>query len=73
MKMNKGKYDYKLKFQEAERIILGIIESAYLNARDINEQEAKEIDQASKIYFEKVDSLLEGVKKSYILLEGVKK
>tara|TARA_R100000664_G_C2675224_1_gene85565 strand:- start:303 stop:443 length:141 start_codon:yes stop_codon:yes gene_type:complete len=45
-----------MKFEDAERIILGIIESAYLNARDVDEQEAKEIDQASKIYFEKVDS-----------------
>ena len=63
----------KMKFEDAERIVTGIIESAYLNARDYDEQEAKEIDQASKIYFEKVDSLLKGVKKSYILLEGGKK
>ena len=48
----------KMKFKDAEQIIENIVETAYLNARDIDEEEAKEIDQASEIYFEKVNNLL---------------
>jgi hypothetical protein len=51
-------YKYKkMTFKDAEQIIANIVESAFLNARDIDE-EAKEIDQASEIYFEKVNNLL---------------
>ena len=48
----------KMKFDDAEQIITNIVESAFLNARDIDQEEAKEIDEASEIYFEKVNSLL---------------
>ena len=48
----------KMKFKDAEQIIENIIETAYLNARDIDQDTAKEIDQASEIYFEKVNNLL---------------
>ena len=48
----------KMKFDEAEQIIANIVESAFLNARDIDEEEAKEIDEASTIYFERVDKLI---------------
>tara|TARA_R100001460_G_C3483980_1_gene168594 strand:- start:301 stop:474 length:174 start_codon:yes stop_codon:yes gene_type:complete len=48
----------KMKFDDAEQIIVNIIESAFLNARDIDEEEAKEIDEATTIYFERVDKLI---------------
>ena len=48
----------KMKFEKAQQIIEDIIESVYLNVRDINQEEAKQIDQASEIYFEKVNNLL---------------
>ena len=48
----------KMKFDDAEQIIVNIIESAFLNARDIDEKEAKEIDEATTIYFERVDKLI---------------
>ena len=48
----------KMKFDDAEKIIVNIIESAFLNARDIDEEEAKEIDEATTIYFERVDKLI---------------
>ena len=52
-------YKYKkMTFKDAEQIIANIVEAAFLNARDIDEEEAKEIDQASEIYFEKVNNLL---------------
>lgn len=45
-------------FKEAEQIILGIVEGAWLNARDVDQDEAQQIDQATTIYFEKVNNLL---------------
>jgi len=45
-------------FEQAEQIILGIVEGAWLNARDVDQDEAQQIDQASEIYFEKVNNLL---------------
>ena len=58
-KMTYISYKYKkMTFKEAEQIIANIVEAAFLNARDIDEEEAKEIDQASEIYFEKVNNLL---------------
>ena len=51
------KYE-KMTFKDAEQIIANIVESAFLNARDIDEEEAKEIDEASTIYFERVDKLI---------------
>ena len=45
-------------FKQAEEIINNIVEAAYLNARDVDQDTAKEIDQASEIYFEKVNNLL---------------
>ena len=52
-------YKYKkMTFKDAEQIIANIVESAFLNARDIDQDEAQQIDQASEIYFEKVNNLL---------------
>ena len=48
----------KMKFDDAEQIIANIVEAAFLNARDIDQDEAQQIDQASEIYFEKVNNLL---------------
>jgi hypothetical protein len=45
-------------FEQAEQIILGIVEGAWLNARDVDQDEAQQIDQATTIYFEKVNNLL---------------
>jgi len=45
-------------FEQAHQIIENIVEAAYLNAKDIDQDTAKEIDQASEIYFEKVNNLL---------------
>tara|TARA_Y100001937_G_C7056102_1_gene301479 strand:+ start:206 stop:373 length:168 start_codon:yes stop_codon:yes gene_type:complete len=45
-------------FKQAQQIIENIVEAAYLNARDIDQDEAQQIDQASEIYFEKVNNLL---------------
>ena len=45
-------------FEQAQQIIENIVEAAYLNARDIDQDEAQQIDQASEIYFEKVNNLL---------------
>ena len=47
-----------MKFDDAEQIIANIVEAAFLNARDIDQDEAQQIDQASEIYFEKVNNLL---------------
>ena len=45
-------YKYKkMTFKEAEQIILGIVEGAWLNARDVDQDEAQQIDQATTIYF----------------------
>ncbi len=52
-------YKYKkMTFKDAEQIIANIVESASLNARDVDQDEAKEIDQATTIYFDRVDKLL---------------
>ena len=52
-------YKYKkMTFKDAEQIIANIVESAFLNARDIDQDEAQQIDQATTIYFEKVNNLL---------------
>ena len=52
-------YKYKkMTFKEAEQIIANIVESASLNARDVDQDEAKEIDQATTIYFDRVDKLI---------------
>ena len=48
----------KMKFDDAEQIIANIVEAAFLNARDIDQDEAQQIDQATTIYFEKVNNLL---------------
>ena len=45
-------------FKEAEQIIANIVESASLNARDVDQDEAKEIDEATTIYFDRVDKLI---------------
>ncbi len=45
-------------FKEAEQIIANIVESASLNARDVDQDEAKEIDDATTIYFGRVDKLI---------------
>ena len=45
-------------FEKAQQIIEDIIEAVYLNVRDIDQDEAQQIDQASEIYFEKVNNLL---------------
>jgi len=45
-------------FEQAQQIIENIVEAAYLNARDIDQNEAQQIDQATTIYFEKVNNLL---------------
>tara|TARA_B100000886_G_C20329450_1_gene451711 strand:+ start:168 stop:335 length:168 start_codon:yes stop_codon:yes gene_type:complete len=45
-------------FEQAQQIIENIVEAAYLNARDIDQDEAQQIDQATTIYFEKVNNLL---------------
>jgi len=37
--------------KEAQEIIQDIIEAAYLNARDIDSEEAKRIDTAAEIVF----------------------
>jgi len=47
-----------MKFQEAEKIILDIVEASFLNARDVDSDKANEIDKATTIYFEKVNNLL---------------
>lgn len=47
-----------MKFKEAEQIIANIVESAALNARDVDEDQAKEIDEATTIYFDRVDKLI---------------
>ena len=47
-----------MKFDDAEQIIANIVEAAFLNARDIDQDEAQQIDQATTIYFEKVNNLL---------------
>ena len=47
-----------MKFKEAEQIIANIVESASLNARDVDKDEAKEIDDATTIYFGRVDKLI---------------
>ena len=48
----------KMTFEKAQQIIEDIIEAVYLNVRDIDQDEAQQIDQASDIYFEKVNNLL---------------
>ena len=48
----------KMTFEKAQQIIEDIIEAVYLNVRDIDQDEAQQIDQASEIYFEKVNNLL---------------
>ena len=48
----------KMTFTEAEQKILGIVESAFLNARDVDKDEENEIDQAMTIYFGRVDKLI---------------
>ena len=58
MVMHLKKGIYKMTFEEAERIISGIVESAFLNARDVDKDEAEEIDQATTIYFGRVDKLI---------------
>jgi len=58
MVMHLKKGIYKMTFEEAERIILGIVEGAFLNARDVDQDEAKEIDQATTIYFGRIDKLI---------------
>ena len=45
-------------FEKAQQIIEDIIEAVYLNVRDIDQDEAQQIDQATTIYFEKVNNLL---------------
>ena len=45
-------------FEKAQQIIEDIVEAVYLNVRDVNQEEAKQIDQASEIYFEKVNNHL---------------
>ena len=58
-KMTYISYKYKkMTFKEAEQKILGIVESAFLNARDVDQDEAKEIDEATTIYFDRVDKLI---------------
>ena len=44
--------------EKAQQIIQHIIEAVYLNVRDIDQDEAQQIDQATTIYFEKVNNLL---------------
>ena len=48
----------KMTFVKAQQIIEDIIEAVYLNVRDIDQDEAQQIDQATTIYFEKVNNLL---------------
>ena len=48
----------KMTFEKAQQIIEDIIEAVYLNVRDIDQDEAQQIDQATTIYFEKVNNLL---------------
>ena len=55
----------KMKFKEAEQIIANIVESAALNARDVDEDQAKEIDEATTIYFDRVDKLIKEDDKKY--------
>ena len=45
-------------FNEAEKIILDIVEASFLNARDVDSDKANEIDEATTIYFERVDKLI---------------
>lgn len=47
--------EFNMNYKEAKEIIDNIIDSAYLNARDINSEEAKKIDEAKNIFlkFEK--------------------
>ena len=45
-------------FNEAEKIILDIVEASFLNARDVDSDKANEIDKATTIYFERVDKLI---------------
>ena len=55
---NSLRKDETMTFEQAQQIIENIVEAAYLNARDIDQDEAQQIDQASEIYFEKVNNLL---------------
>ena len=48
----------KMTFEKAQQIIEDIIEAVYLNVRDIDQDETQQIDQATTIYFEKVNNLL---------------
>ena len=48
----------KMTFEKAQQIIEDIIEAVYLNVRDIDQDEAQQIDQATTIYIEKVNNLL---------------
>ena len=48
----------KMTFEKAQQIIEDIIAAVYLNVRDIDQDEAQQIDQATTIYFEKVNNLL---------------
>ena len=47
--------EFNMNYKEAKEIIDNIIDFAYLNARDINSEEAKKIDEAKNIFlkFEK--------------------
>tara|TARA_R100000654_G_scaffold72528_2_gene104450 strand:- start:1303 stop:1440 length:138 start_codon:yes stop_codon:yes gene_type:complete len=38
--------------EQAQEIIQDIVEAAYLNARDIDPEQAKQIDQAAEIVFQ---------------------
>ena len=55
---NSLRKDETMTFEQAQQIIENIVEAAYLNARDIDQDEAQQIDQATTIYFEKVNNLL---------------
>ena len=58
-KMTYISYKYKkMTFKEAEQIIANIVESASLNARDVDKDEENEIDQAMTIFDGRVDKLI---------------